>query len=471
MQSIVTNAEAGNTDRALPFITVATSLGFVLVQLDVSIVNVALANIDATLATGVAGLQWVVDAYALAFASLLLSAGALGDRIGPHRAFTSGFALFTLASLACGLAPNVACLIAARTAQGVGAAMLVPCSLALLNHACRGNSRTRVAAVSWWTAAGSVGLAVGPVLGGFLVEQLGWRSIFWVNLPIGAVGIWLTECFVEPAPRHDGTFDLAGQALSIIMLLGLTAAVIEAGALGWSAPLPLAGFALAAAAGVSFLVIEAQQSAPMLPLHLFRNATFSSTTFLGFLINLTLYGVIFVIGLYLQQVRGLSPATSGLIFLPFSIVLGIANIVSGRLAAKTGPRVLMVAGLAIGAIGYWMLRGLDASTPYPILVSGLVVIPAGIGLAVPAMTAALLGTVSQSRSGLAAGVLNSVRQAGGAIGVALFGALMSHNATAGIGHALAIAAVLLTAAAIAAALGVRQPVASLPRTHRTPETT
>jgi DHA2 family methylenomycin A resistance protein-like MFS transporter len=466
MQSIGKNFQAKRPECGLAVTVIATSLGFVLVQLDVSIVNVALAKMGATLATGVGGLQWVVDSYALAFASLLLSAGALGDRIGPHRAFSTGFALFTLASLGCGAAPNLAGLIVARTMQGGGASLLVPCSLALLSHACRGNARQRAKAVSLWTAAGSIGLAAGPILGGFLVDFVGWRSIFLVNLPIGAAGIWLTERFVARPAAHGGKFDPAGQTLSILMLLGLTAGVIEAGALGWSAPLPLAAFALALVSGTAFLWAEARQAAPMLPLPLFRNSTFSSVTFIGFLLNLTLYGIIFVVGLYLQQVRGLSPTASGLVFLPFSIVLGLANIASGRLAAKAGPRTLMAVGLATGAAGYWMLRGLDASTPYPIVLVGLSVIAAGGGLAVPAMTTALLGTVPQSRSGLAAGVLNSVRQAGGAIGVALFGALMADDAVRGIDQAFAIAATLRVAAVLVASFGIRQLVVSSPRMRR-----
>ncbi len=218
--------------RGLGLVVVATSLGFVLVQLNVSILNVALARIGAALGTGVAGLQWVVDAYTIAFASLMLSAGALGDRIGARRAYLSGLVLFVVASLGCGLAPGIGTLIAVRAIQGIGASLLVPCSLALLTHACHGDATTRARAISLWTAAASVSLAAGPVIGGVLIDTFGWRSIFLINLPIGAAGLWLTQAFVEDTPQHHSGFDWMGQTLALVTLLVLTGTVIEAGAFG-----------------------------------------------------------------------------------------------------------------------------------------------------------------------------------------------------------------------------------------------
>jgi DHA2 family methylenomycin A resistance protein-like MFS transporter len=184
-------------------VIVATSLGFVLVQLDVSILTVALARIGAALGADAAGLQWVVDAYTIMFSSLMLSAGALGDRIGARRAYMAGFVLFVVGSLGCGLAPNVWMLVVARTVQGIGAALLVPCSLALLTHACRGDATLRARAISLWTAAASVSLAVGPVIGGVLIDTFGWRSIFFVNLPVGAAGVWLTYGYVDDTPPRE----------------------------------------------------------------------------------------------------------------------------------------------------------------------------------------------------------------------------------------------------------------------------
>jgi DHA2 family methylenomycin A resistance protein-like MFS transporter len=231
----------------------ATSLGFVLVQLDVSIVNIALAKIGADLGTTVAGLQWVVDSYALAFAALLLSAGALGDQIGARKGFIVGFAAFVAASLGCGLAPGPIALIVARACQGIGAALLVPCSLALLNQAAGNDTRLRARAVSLWTASGSVALAVGPVLGGFLVASLGWRSIFLINIPIGLAGIYLTRAFVQESASRHHSFDPVGQMLAIIALLGLVGAVISSEGGGFTATVWCALF-IAFVSGAGFVL-------------------------------------------------------------------------------------------------------------------------------------------------------------------------------------------------------------------------
>src|SRR5690348_440391 len=218
-------AVSTRSNDAPPLATVAvTSLGFVVVQLDVNVVNVALARIGTELGAAMSALQWVVDAYTLVFAALLLTGGALGDRFGARRCFAAGFASFTLASLACGLAPQVASLVAARAAQGLGAALLVPSSLALLSHACGEDNARRARAVGLWTAAGGVALAAGPILGGALVDALGWRSVFLINLPVGAAGIWLTLKLLEETTlaASPPPLDLPGQALAIVALVGAT---------------------------------------------------------------------------------------------------------------------------------------------------------------------------------------------------------------------------------------------------------
>ena len=431
----------------------AASLGFVLVQLDVSIVNVALAKIGADLGTPVAGLQWVVDAYALAFAALLLSAGALGDQIGARKGFTIGFAAFVVASLGCGLAPGLIALIVARTAQGIGAALLVPCSLALLNQAAAGDTRLRATAVSLWTAAGSVAMAVGPVLGGLLVDTLGWRSIFLINIPIGIVGIFLTQSFVRESVARHHSFDPVGQLLAITTLLGLVGAVINSEGSGFT-PIVWGLLLVAVISGAGFILVESRVPAPMLPLDFFRQPTFTAATLVGLAVNFTLYGVIFVLGLYLQGIRGYSPVITGLAFLPFPIALLFSNLSAGSLAKRFNLRSLMVTGLLIGAMGYWSLHSIDAGTPYLWMALGFIVIPLGVGLAVPSMTTALLTAVPASRSGIASGVLNSVRQAGGALGVAVYGALLDEKGIAGVQLSFFISAVLLTIAAIVAAAGI-----------------
>jgi DHA2 family methylenomycin A resistance protein-like MFS transporter len=439
----------------LPAIILATSLGFVLVQLDITIVNVALARIGAGLGMGIAGLQWVVDAYTLAFASLLLSAGALGDRFGARRAFIAGFALFVAASLGCGLAPGAAALIAARAAQGVGAALLVPSALALLNHACRDDAAARARAIGLWTAAGSAAMAAGPVLGGLLIDRFGWRSIFLVNLPLGAVGILLSRRFLAESGSGSGALDPAGQLLGIAALLGLTGAMVEAGDLGWSAPLVLTGLAATVISGAGFLLAEARGARPMLPLHFFGHTGFSVATLIGFLLNLTFYGMIFAFNLYLQHVRHYSPLASGIAFLPVPLVVILANIAAGRFAARSGPRLPMVVGLTVGAAGFLLLGRIDATTPYAAMLPGLLISSGGLGLVVPTMTMAVLSAVPRARSGVASGVLNTVRQAGGAIGVALSGSFFASDGVAGLQLVFTVSAAFVGAAVILAAIALR----------------
>jgi len=430
-------------------IIAATSFGFALVQLDVSIVNVALARISQSIGSGVVGLQWIIDSYAIVFASLLLAAGALGDRIGARCTYVAGLALFTAASVGCGFAPGTGPLVATRALQGVGAALVVPCSLALLTHACAGDAAARARAVSLWTAAVSVTLAAGPLLVGALVNALGWRSIFLVNIPIGAAGIWWTWRTVAETPQRDGALDLPGQLLALLMLFALTGAIIEAGHRGFTTPMA-AGFAAALVCFGGFILREARATDPMLPLGFFRDATFSAATFVGLAINLTLYGMIFVLGLYLQQVLQYSPIEAGVAFLPLPIVLGMANVAAGRIGHRFGWRMPMAMGLLIGAVGYCLLARLGPASGYITLLPGLMMIPLGVGLSVPLMTSALLASVPKERSGVASGVLNTVRQAGGGIGVALFGALMAGHSVGGVRLALLLSAALFICAAATA---------------------
>ena len=410
-------------NKQFGLIVFATSLAFVLVQLDVSIINVALATMGARLHTNVLGLQWVVDGYAVAFAALLLSAGGLSDRIGPRLMFMSGLGCFTAASMLCGIAPGSGALIAARVLQGAGAAALVPSSLALLNLGCAGDAARRAWGIGMWTAAGSIGLAAGPVLGGAIIELAGWRSIFLVNLPIGVFGLWLTQRFVAATPVAQTRIDWTGQALAILMLLCVTGSVIEAHRFGWSS-LPIrGGMVMAILLMVGFVVAERRHAQPLLPLGFFRSCTFSCATAVGFLLNLTLYGLLFVLGLYFQQTKHWSAWVSGIAFLPLPVVLGLANILARHVGAWLGAPAAMTAGLVVAACGTTSLAAIGPATSYPEILVGLVLIPAGIGVTVPLMTASLLGSVPRPRAGVASGALNAVRQAGGAIGVALLGGL------------------------------------------------
>jgi MFS transporter, DHA2 family, methylenomycin A resistance protein len=439
-------------------VVLATSFGFVIVQLDVTIVNVALARIGADLGTSVAGLQWVVDAYTLSFAALLLSAGVLGDLFGARRTFLGGLGVFVAASLACGAAPTLALLIAARAVQGLGAALLIPNSLALLNHAAFGDDRRRARAVGWWTAAGGVSIAMGPIAGGILQQLLGWRSIFYLNLPLGLLGAVLTWRWVpRPEAASDRRpLDLLGQFLSVLALTGIVGALIELGPLGLKHPIVWSGFVLALAASLALARVEANADFPMLSPTLLRQASFNGSVAFGTLINLTYYGIIFVLSLYLQSVRAYSPLQAGLAYLPLTGTFVASNIASGWLSGRVGPRVPMSVGALTGALGFALLLPLDAGSTYGAMVPAFVLIPAGIGLAVPAMTASVLGGVEPSAAGTASALLNTARQAGGAIGVALFGAVVAHQQIApGLRAAAGISVGLLVIASAIAALTQR----------------
>ena len=435
----------------------AASLGFALIQLDVTIVNVALPSIGATLQAPVEALQWMVDAYALVFAVLLLSAGLLGDRFGARRLFRIGLFVFALASLGCGAAPSAGLLIAMRALQGIGAAAMLPSSLALLNHACHHDARLRARAVGLWTAAGGITIAAGPLIGGLLIAAGSWRTIFLVNLPICAAGAWLTAYVHETEKAsHTAHLDLAGQALAIMALAGFTGGVIELRPLGALHPVVIGGFVLALAAGVAFVRCEARSRAPTMPLHFLRLPGFAPAVGFGILANLTYYGVVFVLSLYLQRVLGYSALTAGVAYLPLTATFIVSNVASGWLAGRVGTRAPMIVGALIGAAGFALLLGLGPHTPYIRMLPGFALIPLGMGLAVPAMTTTILGTVDKSASGIAAAVLNAARQAGGAVGVALFGAFAGNgHLVSGLHAGVLTAAMAMLAAAGLAAWGVR----------------
>ncbi|MTW00881.1 MFS transporter [Pseudoduganella ginsengisoli] len=447
------------TAHPSPLILLACSFAFVIVQLDVTIVNVALPRIAAELHAHVAQLQWVVDAYTLGFAVFLLSAGVLGDKSGSRRAFLAGFALFTAASVACALAPTAMGLNLARAIQGVGAALLVPSSLAILNAAYGHDKPLLAKAVGWWTAAGGVSIAAGPVLGAALLEWMGWRSIFWVNVPLCLAGFWLTVRSVKDGGRRDPqrAFDWPGQILAVLGLTAFVGAVIEVHALGLQHPLVWGAFVLAGAACALFVVVESRSAAPMLPLSLFASGAFSRAVMFGVLVNFAYYGVVFIFSLYLQQLRGMGAMQAGFVFLPLTGTFILSNLASGKVVARHGTRLPMMLGALIAATGYgWLaLAGIAADAPVAAMVPGLVLIPAGMGLAVPPMTTSILSAVEPRLAGTASAVLNAARQVGGALGVAVYGALaaspVAAEALAGTRHAVLVSCVLLLAAGAMAA--------------------
>jgi DHA2 family methylenomycin A resistance protein-like MFS transporter len=437
----------------------AMTLGYVVVQLDVTIVNVAINSIGADFGGSVAELQWIVNAYTITFAAFILTAGALGDRLGARRIFIAGFAVFVLASLACALAPGLPVLIVARLCQGIGAAILVPNSLALLNHAYP-EEHERHWAVGIWAAGASFSLTAGPLVGGALIALFGWRSIFLINLPIGLAGIWLTWRYAAESARAAArAFDIPGQITAVLALGSLAAAMIEGGERGCSDSFVLIGFAAFAILAALFLATEFRSKTPMLPLGLFRKPAFSAMALTGLLVNIGCYGLIFVFSLYFQRLDHLSPLWTGLAFAPMMAAVLATNLIAASVTAAIGARLTIATGLAIMAASCLALLGLRQGVPYAALCAQLIGLGGGLGLLVPPMTSTLLGSVTKHRSGIASGVLNAMRQTGSVIGVALFGALLggADGFIAGVRIALAIAAALALCAFVATVIGVPRP--------------
>lgn len=406
-------------------IVAATSISYVVVILDTTIVNVALDRIGTALMMGISGLQWVVNAYTLTFASLLLTGGASGDRWGAKRVYFAGLLLFTSASALCGLAPNITVLTAARALQGVGAAMLVPCSLRLINQAFPDPGR-RAAAIGYWAGFGGAAMAAGPLVGGLLINLFGWRSIFLANVPIGLIGAWLTWR-IDPDERtaSTGHLDIAGQCAAIVTLATLIAVLIEEPSLGWSSPAVLIGLFTSAVAATTFFRIERWRPNGMLPLSLFRDRIFSGSAFISLVSALTFYGLLFVLSLCFQQARAETPLQTGLSFLPLTAMVTTGSLTSGRLIKTYGTRWPICAGFVCYVAGFIDLLFMTPTSPYWLMAIPMSVIGLGAGVITPAATAALMNRIEKSRAGVAAGVLNSARQTGAALGVAVFGALLA----------------------------------------------
>jgi MFS transporter, DHA2 family, methylenomycin A resistance protein len=416
--------------RPGPALAVAV-LGFFVVTLDALVVNVALPTIGRDLGGGITGLQWVVDGYTLMFAALLLSAGALSDRIGARQVFGAGLATFVAASAACELAPTMGVLVAARLAQGVGAAVMMPASLALIREAYH-DAAERARAIALWSLGAAVASAAGPVVGGFLT-LLSWRIIFFINLPVGMVAMYLLAR-VPRSPRRAVPFDWVGQGTAVAGMGALTYGLIEGGADGFTAPRVLV------ALGVAVVAVE-----------MFRSRPVAVSVSVGFTFTVGFYGLVFLLSLYFQQLRGLSPLATGLAFMPMTALSAFVTLLTPRIAARFGPRIPMAVGQFLMAAGLLSLCVGAVSAPTWLLSMLTISVGLGAALSIPTMTALLVSSVPAERAGTASGVLNTNRQLGGALAVAIFGALVAHRETflVGMQVSLVIAAVLLLATAVA----------------------
>jgi EmrB/QacA subfamily drug resistance transporter len=415
----------------------AVYLGSFIATLDVSIVNVALPTLQRALSTDLAGLQWVIDIYALCLSAFMLSAGPLGDRYGRKRAWLAGVIVFTIGSAMCAMAANLPTLLAGRAVQGVAGALLIPGALSLLAHAFpEPASRARV--IGGWSSFTALSLILGPMLGGLLVDHAGWQSIFLINLPIGllTVGLGLWGIQETSHPEH-AALDPVGQVLSVLWLGALTYGLIAAGEHGWGS-VQAASALVAAVIGLAlFLMVEARVARPLLPLGLFRDARFSVTNFASFVLGFSSYASLFFFSLFLQQVQGWSPSDTGWRLVPQFVATGVVASQFGRLARRFDVHTLMVAGYTLIGGSMLLLTLFSADAPYVLLALLFVFLGAGAGLAVPATSTAVMASVPAQRSGMASATMNALRQAGMLIGIALLGTLMSTRATSLLADALA----------------------------------
>ncbi len=439
-------------DRARWTTLAVVSVATAMLLLDVTVVNVALPAIRHDLDAGFGELQWVIDAYALMLAATLLSAGVLADRIGRRAIFAAGLGVFTACSALCGAAPSPLVLDLARGAQGVGAAAMFAASLALLANEFQGTERGFALGV--WGAVTGAALAVGPLVGGVLTDELSWRWIFLVNLPLGALLIWLTLRRL-PESREDRRrpFDLAGMATFGAACFLATYGLIRGNEDGWGSPVIVAALVSAGALVLAFLLVERRAEAPMLPLALFRIPAFTGTALVAFAQSVALYPLFLFLAIYLQDGLGLSPTATGLRLLPLTVVLFVVAPISGRLTGRWPLRVPLATGLVLIGTALLLMRAVDADSEWTVLLPGLLVGGLAIGVISPALAAAMVGVLPVERSGLASGINNTFRQLGIAIGIAGLGAIFQHHAGHAFGARPAIVdgleAVLAVAAAIA----------------------
>jgi len=394
-----------------------------IVGLDNTIVNLALPAIRRDLGASVSSLQWTIDAYTLVLASLLMLSGSMGDRLGRRRTFQTGLAVFGVGSLLCGIAPNVGMLIAFRALQAVGGSMLNPIAMSIITNIFT-EPRERARAIGVWAGVVGLSMAVGPVLGGALVGSAGWRSIFWINVPVTAVAFVLTAVLVPesraPRPRR---IDPVGQLLVIVILAGLTYGIIEGRGAGWTSPEIVGCFALAALALAVLVPYERRRVDPLLELRFFRSAPFSGATLIAISGFAALAGFLFLNTLYLQETRGYSALHAGLLTLPMAAVTAVLAPISGRVVGSSGPRLpLFLAGTAMTLSGL-VLSGIGTHTPVMMLVLGYVLFGAGFGMLNAPITNAAVSGMPRAQAGVAAAIASTSRQVGISLGVAVIGSV------------------------------------------------
>jgi len=455
----------------------AVAFGLFMIMLDNTVVNVALPTMEKDLHVSLSSLEWIVTAYALTFAALMITGGKLADMYGRRRIFVVGLAIFTLSSLACGLAPNAGFLIGARAVQGSGAALMNPATLSIITATFPPKQRGK--AIGIWAGVSALALAIGPLVGGLITENLNWNWIFFVNVPVGALGVLASQIFIRESrdTSHEQRLDLPGLATSGAALLALSYALIEGGADGWTSGRILGLFAASAVLLVAFVLLELRQRLPMLDLSLFRIGAFAGANIVAMMVSLAMFGVFFFVSLYIQNILGYSATQAGAMFLPMTILIILVAPAAGRLSDKLGSRWLMGGGMTLLGVSLLLYQRVSVHSDFWTLLPAMLVGGVGMAMTMSPMTSAAMGAVPVDKAGVGSGVLNSFRQVGGALGIALIGAIVAsyehdpvrslagaQDYVNGLHAALAVSAAISFAAAIVAVVTVRTR-SSVQRAH------
>src|SRR5262249_37128745 len=408
---------------------VDVSFGLFLIMLDNTVVNVALPSIRADLGISVSELEWVVNAYALTFGVLLLTGGKLADLIGRRRIYIAGLLIFTAASLWCGLAGGASSLIAARTIQGIGAALMNPATLSIITATFP--PRQRGTAIGIWAGVSALALAVGPLVGGLLTQKISWNWIFFINIPVGILGVLAARVFIDESKDSslEQRLDLPGLITSELGLFGLTYALIETNTHAWGSTRVLSLFALAVVSLAAFVLLELRQRVPMLDLSLFRNPTFSGANTVMGLVGLAMFGIFFYNSLYLQNVLGYSAIQTGATFLPLTRLIILVAPIAGRFPDLIGPRWLVAGGLTLLTGSLLLFATLGEHSSFWNILPGLIVGGLGMGITMAPTTTAAMSSVPIDKAGVGSAVINSARQVGGSLGIAIMGTLIAGQVT------------------------------------------
>jgi EmrB/QacA subfamily drug resistance transporter len=396
-----------------------------MIMLDNTVVNVALPSIQRSLNASTSSLEWTVNAYTLSFAVLLVTGGRLGDLFGRRKVFIAGVVIFASASAAIGFSPNDTWLVAWRAVQGVGSALMMPATLSIITNAFPPQERGK--AIGTWAGVSAMALAIGPVVGGFLVESVSWQSIFFLNLPV-AVGAVVIALFAVRESRDDTvprSVDVPGVLTLTIGLAALVLALVEGNGWGWGSPRELAMFALAAGGLVGFVLVERSREVPMVDFSFFRSRTFLGANIVAFIVSFAMLAMFFFLALYMQNIRGYTPLQAGVRFLPSTVMIIVIAPLAGRLADRVGSRPLITFGLLCVSGALFWQSGLTVSSGYGTLLPGFMLMGVGMGFVMSPMSLAAMNAVDKSKAGVASGILSMNRMVGGTFGVAILGALVA----------------------------------------------